>query len=45
MKTEMKETLGFPFQNGRFVKPEKAGQVKPLSLFRSPPSLYSVSEV
>ncbi len=22
---EMRETLGFPFQNGRFVKPEKAG--------------------
>ncbi len=21
---EMRETLGFPFQNGRFVKPEKA---------------------
>ncbi len=28
---EMRETLGFPFQNGRFVKPEKAGQVKPVS--------------
>ncbi len=22
---EMRETLGFPFQNRRFVKPEKAG--------------------
>ncbi len=22
---EMRETLGFPFQNGRFVKPGKAG--------------------
>ncbi len=22
---EMRETLGFPFQKGRFVKPEKAG--------------------
>ncbi len=22
---EMRETLGFPFQNGRFVKPEKTG--------------------
>ncbi len=22
---EMRETLGFPFQNGRFLKPEKAG--------------------
>ncbi len=22
---EMRETLGFPFQNGRFVKPKKAG--------------------
>ncbi len=22
---EMRETLGFPFQNGRFVKPERAG--------------------
>ncbi len=22
---EMRETLGFPFQNGRFAKPEKAG--------------------
>ncbi len=22
---EIRETLGFPFQNGRFVKPGKAG--------------------
>ncbi len=22
---EMRETQGFPFQNGRFVKPKKAG--------------------
>ncbi len=22
---ELRETLGFPFQNGRFVKPEKSG--------------------
>ncbi len=28
---EMRETLGFPFQKGRFVKPEKAGWVKPVS--------------
>ncbi len=28
---EMRETLGFPFQHGRFVKPGKAGQVKPVS--------------
>ncbi len=25
VNSEMRETLGFPFQNGRFVKPEKAG--------------------
>ncbi len=25
VKPEMRETLGFPFQNGRFVNPEKAG--------------------
>ncbi len=23
---EMRQTLGFPFQNGRFVKPEKVSQ-------------------
>ncbi len=28
---EMRETLGVPFHNVRFVKPEKAGQVKPVS--------------
>ncbi len=27
----MRETLGFSFQNGRFVKPGKAGKVKPVS--------------
>ncbi len=26
---EMRETLGFPFQNGRFVKPGKAGKSSP----------------
>ncbi len=25
VNSEMRETLGFPFQNGRFVKPGKAG--------------------
>ncbi len=25
LSPEMRETLGFPFQNGRFIKPEKAG--------------------
>ncbi len=26
---EMRETLGFPFQNGRFVKPGKQGKSSP----------------
>ncbi len=26
---EIRETLGFPFHNGRYVKPEKAGKSSP----------------
>ena len=27
---EMRETLGFPFQKGRIIKPESAGELRPV---------------
>ncbi len=43
VNTEMRETLGFPFQNGRFIKPGKQGKSSPFQKERYSVKCKSIS--